>query len=96
MRSFCDNRGGLDHNGVCGDGLIEVGEVCDEGQLNSDIQSNDCRRFWCGDGVIDTNEQCDDGNSTNDDGCNTGCTACGSLNNNLEISSDTRICTQNL
>jgi len=54
------------NDGVCGDGVINTGEDCDEGSANSDVLPNACRtncRFaWCGDGVIDTDEQCD--NST--------------------------------
>ncbi|GAV20997.1 hypothetical protein MMIC_P1976 [Mariprofundus micogutta] len=51
---------------------------------------------YCGDGITQSpQEQCDDGNAADDDGCNRNCTSCISLNSNLEITSDTEICTQN-
>ena len=47
----------------CGDGVIDLGEVCDDGLLNSDTVPDACRTDCtpadCGDGVIDTGEQCD-------------------------------------
>lgn len=50
---------------------------------------------YCGDGITQAaNEQCDDGNNSNDDGCNTNCTVCLPMTDNLEnIISDTEICT---
>ncbi|MFC1609824.1 DUF4215 domain-containing protein [Myxococcota bacterium] len=64
---------------VCGDGVVQPGEECDEGPHNSDEISNACRsackRPWCGDGVVDADEECDDANETNSDGCNDDCTA---------------------
>ncbi len=50
---------------VCGDGVPDSGEECDEGAQNSNFQSNRCRtncvNFSCGDGVQDGGEQCDMG-----------------------------------
>ncbi len=50
---------------MCGNGIIELGEVCDDGPLNSDVAPDacrtDCRDAYCTDGVIDTGEICDDG-----------------------------------
>jgi hypothetical protein len=50
---------------VCGDGVVDVGEQCDDGAYSSDSLPNGCRtncyKAYCGDGVIDTGEQCDDG-----------------------------------
>ena len=54
------------NSGSCGNGVVDTGEDCDDGSMNSDVLPNacrtNCRQAWCGDGVIDTDEQCD--NST--------------------------------
>ena len=61
----------------CGNGIVEAGEACDEGDDNSDTEPDACRTtcelFSCGDGVLDTGEGCDDGNDVDDDGCTNGC-----------------------
>ncbi len=48
---------------ICGDGKLDLGEQCDDGQWNSDNKPNacrtDCRSAYCGDGVADSGEQCD-------------------------------------
>ncbi len=55
---------------VCGDGIVDVDEVCDGGAGCS----ADCQRFiTCGDSWIDTGEACDDANLTDGDGCSSGC-----------------------
>ena len=50
---------------VCGNGVIETGEDCDDGTLNSDVAVDGCRmscRYaYCGDSVKDTGEECDQG-----------------------------------
>jgi len=62
---------------VCGDGLQEVPEQCDDGTGNSDVQPDACRTDCaspdCGDGVTDTGESCDDGNHVGGDGCDADC-----------------------
>ena len=49
----------------CGDAVLDQGEDCDDGELNSDDLPNACRTDCslpsCGDGVIDDGEDCDDG-----------------------------------
>lgn len=79
-----DDDSGHNHNGngnqdVCGDGVVGIGEECDDGALNSDLDPDacrtDCRWFRCGDGVRDANEECDDGNGSNEDSCLTTCVA---------------------
>jgi len=61
---------------VCGNGVIEPGEECDDGNSdNCDGCSNDCTLVTgCGDGVVCGNEECDDGNTTDCDGCSSTCT----------------------
>ncbi len=62
--------------GICGDGGIDPGEQCDDGNLvNGDGCSNTCTLEQCGNGVIDENEQCDAGgaNGTKDSNCSLTC-----------------------
>jgi len=79
---------GLDAEGetaaVCGNGVLEEGEVCDDG----DTETEDCdvtdpgacladcslRIAACGNGTTDPGEQCDDGDDDSTDGCSTSCT----------------------
>ncbi len=65
---------------MCGNGVLEGDEACDDGEDNSDSTPDacrtDCRRPVCGDGVIDSREACDDGAANNDeapDACRTNC-----------------------
>lgn len=48
---------------VCGNGILEEGEECDDGENNSDADPDacrtDCRASRCGDGVADSAEGCD-------------------------------------
>lgn len=77
---------------VCGNGIPQEGEACDEGAQNSDTLADACRSDCslpvCGDHTTDpgNSESCDDGNSVNLDGCTTNCVkeVCGDgLVNNL-------------
>jgi cysteine-rich repeat protein len=70
----------------CGDGVVHVGEECDDGAGNSDTLPDacrsTCRRAKCGDGVKDSSEGCDNGAENSDstpDACSTQCAmaACG-------------------
>ncbi len=69
----------------CGNGFVEMSELCDDGPNNSDTTPDACRTDCtlprCGDGVTDTGEECDDGAANNNapDACRTDCTlpACG-------------------
>ncbi|MFH2010731.1 MAG: DUF4215 domain-containing protein [bacterium] len=62
----------------CGDGILNAGEVCDDGASNGTYGAclADCSGPgpFCGDGNTDPpNEQCDDGNTDNTDACVVGC-----------------------
>ncbi len=74
---------------VCGNGVIELGEQCDDGNATpADGCSATCQLEpgWtcaaagsacttvCGDGILTANEQCDDGNTASGDGCSATCT----------------------
>jgi uncharacterized repeat protein (TIGR01451 family) len=63
---------------VCGNGIIESGEECDDGNNdNGDGCSSICEieipEPICGDGVLDSGEECDDGNSDDYDLCSNDC-----------------------
>jgi cysteine-rich repeat protein len=60
----------------CGNGELEEGEVCDDGNSNNgDGCSADCTSDeTCGNGIIDfLTEGCDDGNTEDGDGCQSNC-----------------------
>lgn len=64
---------------VCGDGMVDAGEDCDDGNnLDGDGCSANCTveegQPYCGDGMLDAGEECDDGNNTDGDGCSANCT----------------------
>jgi cysteine-rich repeat protein len=74
---------------ICGDGLLRLGEACDDGnRVDGDGCNNDCtvttgfRCFGepsqcsqgCGNGTVGPGEECDDGNFNNNDACKNDCT----------------------
>ncbi len=60
-----DQSGGRGSSSTCGNGAVEVGEECDDGNDNdTDACRNDCLRTvaaagHCGDGKVDPWEDCD-------------------------------------
>jgi cysteine-rich repeat protein len=63
---------------VCGDGKVDTGEQCDDGNtVSGDGCSATCQSETvegrCGDGHVNTGEQCDDGNTVSGDGCSATC-----------------------
>jgi cysteine-rich repeat protein len=60
---------------VCGNGVEQQGEECDDGNLEDcDGCSVTCRlESGCGDGVLCGQEICDDGNRVSCDGCSASC-----------------------
>ncbi|MCB9705273.1 MAG: DUF4215 domain-containing protein [Myxococcales bacterium] len=72
--SGTDSTGG----GVCGDGVLDAGEECDDGAANGTDRSvcdTDCtvKGAVCGNGVEESGEECDDGNLDPGDGCDENC-----------------------
>jgi cysteine-rich repeat protein len=80
---------GAGNGAVCGNGILEVGETCDDANtINGDGCTAVCVAqpgysctgapsvcvTVCGDGVTTSSEQCDDGNTNNGDGCSAICT----------------------
>jgi cysteine-rich repeat protein len=64
-------EGGVCQTGLCGNGRIDPGEACDDGnQVSGDGCRADClKKEVCGDGIVDQGEQCDDANVNPADGC---------------------------
>ena len=68
---------------VCGDGVVQAGEACDDGAKNGPARpcTGQCEQAVCGDGDVCTTcqpaELCDDGNLDPDDGCGPDCTPTG-------------------
>jgi cysteine-rich repeat protein len=72
---------------ICGNGVIDTGELCDGGIFNDGAYSSStaqrhctlmCSAYgpYCGDGTLQAlyGEQCDDGNNTDGDLCSASCT----------------------
>ena len=79
-----DGPSGNDNNanqqqGICGDGVLNDGEACDDGPQNSDFLPDACRTncqlATCGDSVVDSNEACDEGllNGVSPNPCRSDC-----------------------
>ncbi|MBK7827404.1 MAG: hypothetical protein IPJ59_19755 [Nannocystis sp.] len=60
---------------MCGDGVVQAGEVCDDGnQDDSDACLVTCSPAKCGDGEVQAGvEACDDGNADDLDACSDAC-----------------------
>jgi cysteine-rich repeat protein len=65
----------LEPPGVCGDGVRDLSEACDDGDtVGGDGCSADCESDEsCGNGQLDPGEMCDDYNQVDDDGCSNLC-----------------------
>jgi cysteine-rich repeat protein len=60
---------------LCGNGLIDVGEECDDWNDEDDDICIHCMNAFCGDGYrLLGVEECDDGNGEDADACHTDCT----------------------
>jgi cysteine-rich repeat protein len=60
---------------VCGDGILDPGEMCDPGMSSMSPCNRDCTFMaFCGDRRTDPGEECDDGNNLSGDGCSARCT----------------------
>jgi cysteine-rich repeat protein len=60
---------------ICGNGLVEAGEDCDDGNLdNTDACDTTCHLLYCcGNGILEPGEQCDDSDRLPGDGCSATC-----------------------
>ena len=80
----CSARCRFEH---CGNGVVDPGEQCDDGNTTKGDGCFDCRFEACGNGRVDPGEQCDDGNSVSGDGCSGGAVADGGCR--IEFCGDT-------
>ena len=73
---FASPSGPLTPGNICGNGVVDPGEQCDDGPLGSPICTPQCtfKPAVCGDGFVQHGELCDDGNKTPGDGCENDCT----------------------
>ena len=56
--------------GTCGDGIIQAGEQCDDGNADTTDDCPACQLAYCGDGYAQAGvEECDDGNDLDTDAC---------------------------
>jgi fibro-slime domain-containing protein len=68
-----------DCRAICGDGILAIGEECDDGVHNGDTGYGSCSTNcmlgdFCGDGLINGDEMCDDGGENGLPGkCPSGC-----------------------
>ena len=64
---------------ICGDGIVQPNETCDEGALNGTYNHCDSKCtavLRCGDGIVQPEESCDDGaENGNYNHCNSTCSA---------------------
>ena len=61
---------------VCGDGVLSIGEQCDDGMNQGGYGKcgPNCKLTeYCGDGAVQGPEDCDDGNHVDNDACNNAC-----------------------
>lgn len=71
-----NGRCGYISGNLCGNGIIEGTEECDDGNnINGDRCSADCNVEYCGDNIQQEGlgEECDDGNFLDGDGCSSTC-----------------------
>ena len=72
--------GPADVPAVCGNGVVEGGEECDDGNLvdgdgcDASCSLDGVTSDGCGNGIVEGSEECDDGNATPGDGCEPECT----------------------
>ena len=66
--------GGLCLDASCGDGVVQSGETCDDGNTEDDDEcTTRCEPPRCGDGLLQQSEDCDDGNEVDRDRCRNNC-----------------------
>src|SRR5262245_53213182 len=75
MTSSVDETMGTTDGELCGNGLIDVGEECDDWNDEDDDICVHCMNAFCGDGYrLLGVEDCDDGNGEDADACHNDCT----------------------
>lgn len=74
----CTESGECISPNTCGNGTVDEGEECDDGDLlDTDLCPSTCRWARCGDGFVRARvEECDDQNADEQDGCTSTCVRC--------------------
>jgi cysteine-rich repeat protein len=70
----CHNTVTAALTGNCGNGSVDTGEDCDDGNAADGDGCSALCQVECGNGTLDGAEECDDGNLVNGDGCDDQCT----------------------
>lgn len=75
-------NGQVQNQSTAGNGVLDPGEVCDDGNLigGDGCSPDGSSEESCGNGIVDPGEGCDDGNTVPEDGCSDVCqteTTCG-------------------
>ena len=66
--------GGRLDTAICGNGVVEGDEACDDGMIRYRRLSEYLETARCGDGIVqEGQEACDDGNETDGDECRNNC-----------------------
>ncbi len=67
--------GGRGDPALCGNGLLDVDEECDDGNLEEDDGCSATCQLppMCGNGRVEAGEECDDGNDVDADACSVDC-----------------------
>lgn len=76
--SGADENATTGQPGVCGNGIKEAGEQCDDGNANdADGCTLECISSTCGDGEVqgENGEECDDGDNVDDNACSNNCSS---------------------
>lgn len=87
---------------VCGNGITEPGESCDDNNRVDDDRCNNACQWngFCGDDNLDDGEACDDGNTFSGDGCSADCQSTEICGNGIrdiatgEVCDDTVTCAE--
>jgi cysteine-rich repeat protein len=70
---LCDSILVWSHDGycpsICGNGIVEGNEACDDGNMIYGDGCNNCQSPFVGNNILDPGEECDDGNIISGDGC---------------------------
>lgn len=76
---------------TCGDGVMNPGEECDDGNaIDGDGCDSNCTFTACGNGIVTAGEACDDGNLVDGDCCGVAC----QLEPDGSSCDDGRVCTR--
>jgi cysteine-rich repeat protein len=74
---------------ACGDGMGDVDEACDDGNLiDGDGCDSNCTPTGCGNTIVTAGETCDDGNLVSGDGCDPNCAPTGCGNGFVTVGED--------